>query len=151
MYKDFEDLLSAFNAHRVEYLIVGGHAVSFHAQPRATKDIDLFVGIDPGNAQAVYNALADFGAPLQSIRVQDLQNPANFFRFGREPVAFDILPSIDGVDFKEAWSRRVEATVNPATGLRACFISRADLIAAKLAAGRLRDLADVEEIQSSGG
>jgi hypothetical protein len=65
MYQDYKDLLSAFHAHGVKYLIVGGYAVIFHAQPRFTKDIDLFIKADPANAQATYAALAAFGAPLQ--------------------------------------------------------------------------------------
>lgn len=149
MYPDFKALLSAFNGHGVKYLIVGGHAVSFYGQPRATKDIDLFVGAEMENARAIYTALASFGAPLQEITMEDLANPNQFFRFGREPVAIDILPSIDGVEFASAWANRVEGLIDPASGLRAYFISRADLIQAKLAAGRLGDLADVESIREA--
>ncbi len=149
MYQDFKDLLSAFNAQNVKYLIVGGYAVSFHGQPRATKDIDLFIQADPTNARAVYAALAAFGAPMQEIAVEDLADPLQFIRFGREPVAIDIMPGIDGVEFNAAWERRVESVIDQSTGLRACFISRDDLIASKLAAGRMRDLADVDEIQQA--
>jgi len=102
MFQDYKDLLSAFNAHRVKYLIVGGYAVSFHAQPRATKVIDLFIKADAPNAKATYTALSSFGAPLENLRVDDLADPHNFIRFGREPRAVDILPGIDGVDFNPA-------------------------------------------------
>jgi hypothetical protein len=191
MYKDFKDLLSSFHAHGVKYLIVGGYAVSFHGQPRATKDIDLFVRADPTNprmmnrfrrrrgskclgdffigehcfeqslqvripdrrdpahAKAVYTALAAFGAPIADIRVDDLADPLQFVRFGREPLAVDIMPGIDGVDFDAAWERRVEGVIDAESGLMGLFISKEDLIASKLAAGRLRDLADVEEIRES--
>jgi hypothetical protein len=149
MYQDFKDLLSAFNAHGVKYLIVGGYAVSFHAQPRATKDIDLFIRADDANAERTYSALSSFGAPVENISPGDLANPRNFVRFGREPVAVDILPAIDGVDFDAAWERRVEGIIDPSSGLRAFFISKSDLIASKLAAGRMRDLADVEEIREA--
>jgi predicted nucleotidyltransferase len=149
MNKDFKDLLSAFHAHGVKYLIVGGYAVSFHSQPRATKDIDLFIKADPTNAKAAYAALIAFGAPLADISVDDLTDPRQFVRFGREPVAVDILPGIDGVDFDAAWERRVEGVIDPQSGLTGFFISRGDLIASKLAAGRLRDLADVEDIRES--
>ena len=107
MFQDFKDLLSSFNAHHVKYLVVGGYAVSFHAQPRTTKDIDLFVKADLENARAVYAALTAFGAPVSGINIGDLQDPAKFIRFGREPVAIDILLHIDGVDFDGAWERRV--------------------------------------------
>jgi len=149
MFDDFKELLSAFNAHNVKYLIVGGYAVSFHAQPRATKDLDLFIKADPANARAAYAALAGFGAPIDTINVGDLSNPRKFIRFGREPFAVDIFPGIDGVAFDEAWERRVEGIIDAASGLSAHFISRPDLIASKLAAGRLRDLADVEEMRDA--
>jgi hypothetical protein len=147
MYQDYKDLLSAFHAHGVKYLIVGGYAVSFHAQPRATKDIDLFIKADSANAQAVYTALAEFGAPLHNIRIEDLADPKGFIRFGTDPRAVDILPDIPGVDFDSAWERRVEGVIDPSSDLKAFFISRDDLISAKLASGRLRDLADVEDIR----
>jgi len=149
MFDDFKELLSVFNAHNVKYLVVGGYAVSFHAQPRATKDLDVFILADPANAKAVYAALSEFGAPLADIQIDDLANPRKFIRFGQPPVAIDILPGIDGVDFKEAWERRVEGVIDRESGLKAFFISRQDLIAAKLAAGRIRDLADVEEIREA--
>ncbi|MFN7938072.1 MAG: nucleotidyltransferase [Bryobacteraceae bacterium] len=149
MYQDFKDLLSAFHARGVKYLIVGGYAVSFHGQPRATKDLDLFIKADPSNAEAAYMALAAFGAPLDNIVASDFTDPRLFVRLGREPVAIDILPGIDGVEFESAWERRVEAVIDGATGLKANFISRQDLIASKLAAGRLRDLADVEELRAA--
>jgi hypothetical protein len=149
MFDDFKELLSVFNARRVKYLVVGGYAVSFYAQPRTTKDLDLFIKPDPGNANAVYAALADFGAPLADIDKKDLTDPSKFIRFGQPPIAIDILPGIDGVDFDDAWARRVESVVDPTSGLTAFFISKADLIASKLAAGRMRDLADVEEIREA--
>jgi hypothetical protein len=149
MYQDYKDLLSAFHAHGVKYLIVGGYAVIFHAQPRFTKDIDVLVRADPANAQATYAALAEFGAPLEGIRPEDFADRGSFFRFGRDPRGFDILPDIPGVDFDAAWERRVEGVIDAATGLKAFFISRDDLIAAKLASGRTRDLADVEEIREA--
>jgi len=149
MYQDFKDLLSAFHAQRVKYLIVGGYAVSFHGQPRATKDIDLFIKADPANAQAVYAALASFGVPLEGITEADLADPRQFIRFGREPVAVDILPGIDGVDFDTAWERRVEGVIDASRGLKAFFLAKEDLIASKLAAGRMRDLADVEELRDA--
>lgn len=149
MFQDYKDLLSAFNAHGVKYLIVGGYAVSFHAQPRATKDIDLFIKADAANASATYMALAAFGAALQNIREEDFAEPGNFIRFGREPRAVDILPGIDGVEFDDAWERRVRGVIDPDTGLTAFFISASDLVTAKIAAGRPQDIADVAAIRKA--
>ncbi len=149
MYPDYKDLLSAFRAHGVKYLIVGGYAVIFHAQPRFTKDIDFFIKADMANAQATYAALSEFGAALQGIRPEDFAEPTSFFRFGRDPRGFDLLPDIPGVDFDAAWERRVEGVVDVETGLTAFFISRDDLVAAKLASGRPQDLADVDAIRKA--
>ena len=141
--------MSAFHAHGVRYLIVGGYAVIFYAQPRATKDIDLFIKADPTNSQATYAALAEFGVPLGDIRPEDFADRSSFFRFGRDPYGVDILPDLPGVDFEDAWARRVEGVVDAESGLKAFFISKDDLIAAKLASGRMRDLADVEDIRAA--
>ena len=149
MYQDYKNLLSAFHAHGVKYLIVGGYAVIYHAQPRYTKDIDFFINANEANAKAVYAALAEFGAPLEDIRQEDFTDRNNFFRFGRDPRGFDILPDIPGVDFDAAWERRVEILVDAATGLKGNLISADDLIASKLASGRPRDLADVDEIRKA--
>src|ERR1039458_1499915 len=90
MFQDFNELLSIFNAHSVKYLVVGGYAVSFHAQPRATKDIDLLIQPAADNAKAVYAALAKFGAPMEGLTPRDFTQRGKFFRMGREPVAVDI-------------------------------------------------------------
>lgn len=144
MYRDFKELLSALNAHRVKYLVVGGYAVSIHAEPRATKDLDVLVGPSAENGKALFAALAEFGAPLKGLTPQDFIEPGNFFRMGTPPVMIDILSSIKGVDFEQAWQRRLEFPVD--SELNACFISREDLLAAKLAAGRPQDLADVSAL-----
>jgi len=149
MYQDYKDLLSAFHVHGVKYLIVGGYAVIFHSQPRATKDIDLFIKADAANAQATYAALTQFGALLQDTRPEDFADRTTFFRFGNDPRAVDILPDIPGVDFDSAWERRVEGVIDAETGDKAFFISKDDLIASKLASGRTRDLADVEDIRKA--
>lgn len=149
MYQDYKDLLSAFHSHGVKYLIVGGFAVIYHSQPRFTKDIDLFIKSDLENGKAVYAALAEFGASLQDIRPEDFTDRNNFFRFGREPKGFDILPAIPGVDFDAAWERRVETVIDATTELKANFISAEDLIASKLASGRPQDLADAHAIRKA--
>jgi hypothetical protein len=149
MHSDYEELLSILNAHRVKYLVVGAYAVSIHAQPRATKDLDILVKADEENAKAVFAALAEFGAPLEGLAPADFAEPGPFFRMGCEPIGVDILTAVGGVEFDSAWERRVEDLIDPASGLTASFISRDDLIATKLASGRLQDLADVEAIRKA--
>src|SRR6516165_1407213 len=102
MFDDFKELLSIFNAQKVKYLIVGGYAVSFHAQPRATKDIDLFIKPDADNAKAVFAALANFGAAVEGLRAEEFIERDKFFRMGRAPVMVAIVSGIIGVDFDRA-------------------------------------------------
>ena len=147
MHQDFKELLSAFNAGQVRYLIVGGYAVSFHAQPRATKDLDILIGADPENSKAVYAALAKFGAPIEGLSARDFAEPDNFFRMGTPPVMVDIMPKISGVEFETAWSRRVDVRIDDE--LSVPFISREDLLVAKLSAGRAQDLIDVDALRES--
>jgi hypothetical protein len=148
MFQDFKELLSIFNDHKVKYLVVGGYAVSFHAQPRATKDLDILIKADADNAAAIYAALANFGAPLTEMTPEDFFiEQGKFYRMGHPPLMVDILPGIVGIDFDQAWQRRIEVMIDAETGLKAFFISREDLIAATLAAGRPEDLADVEYLR----
>jgi len=149
MYPDFKELLSAFNENQVKYLVVGAYAVAIHAQPRATKDLDILIRAEPENAKAVFAALAQFGAPLEGMTAADFAEPGPFFRMGHAPIGIDVLTLIAGVDFDAAWLRRVEDVIDPKSGLKAFFISAEDLITPKLAAGRLQDLADVDAIRNA--
>ena len=151
MFQDFKELLSTFNDHKVKYLVVGGYAVSFHVQPRATKDLDILIKADPDNAAAIYAALADFGAPLTGMTPEDFIERGKFYRMGHPPLMVDILPGIVGIDFDQAWQRRIEVMIDAERGLKAFFISRDDLITAKLAAGRHEDLADVDHLRKAAG
>src|SRR3569832_1590273 len=114
MTSDYSELLSILNAHRVKYLVIGAYAVAIHAQPRATKDLDILVKADSENAKLVFAALAEFGAPLQGMTPADFEEPGPFFRMGREPIGVDILTSIPGVDFDVAWARRVVSVFDEA-------------------------------------
>lgn len=149
MFDDFRDLLSAFNDANVRYLIVGGYAVSLHAHPRATKDLDILISADSENSRAVYSALTKFGAPLAGLSAKDFMDPGNFFRMGTPPVMVDIMPKISGVEFDDAWQRRVDVAIDDA--LTVPFISREDLLTAKISAGRAQDLADVAALRDSAG
>jgi hypothetical protein len=147
--RNFKELLSIFAALRVKYLVVGGYAVSYHAQPRSTKDLDLFIKPDAENARAVYRALAEFGALLSALKAEDFLEPGMFFRRGSPPLMVDILPEIKGVDFDHAWRNRVPVLIDADSGLMASFISRSDLLAAKVAAGRPQDLADATALREA--
>lgn len=150
MFDDFKELLFVLNKHKVKYLVVGAYAVGYHAQPRATKDLDVLIQPAPKNGEAIYRALVEFGAPnIQNLSPRDFTDEATFYRMGIPPVAVDILPAIKGIVFRVAWKNRIAVTVDAETGLTANFISRDDLIAAKLAAGRPQDLGDVAAIRAA--
>jgi hypothetical protein len=144
MNSDFIELLNLFNANEVKYLIVGGVAFIFHAEPRYTKDLDIWVKADDTNAAAIYKCLREFGAPLAGVVEADFANSELFYQMGRPPGRVDILMSIEGVEFDDAWSRRVEAKVED---IPVTFVSKDDLIASKLASGRPQDLNDVRVLQ----
>ncbi len=140
---DFSDLLRLFNANQVKYLVIGGYALIQYAEPRYTKDLDLWIGADATNAQAVYRALREFGAPLADLTAADFAQEGYFYQMGVPPVRVDILMGIPGAVFDEAWPRRLEVDFD---GLLVPFIARQDLIAAKRAAGRPQDLLDVAQL-----
>ena len=148
MLKDQREIIAAFNAHGVKYLVIGGHAVSIHADPRGTKDLDVFIKADEENSKAVFAALAAYGAPLGRMTPADFNDePSSVFQLGVEPDRIDILQGIAGVTFDEAWPSRVETLLDKDTP--AHVISREHLIQNKLAAGRHQDLADVEKLRES--
>lgn len=137
---DFKDLLNLFNAYRVKYLIIGGYAVVKYTEPRYTKDLDLWIRADRKNAAAVFRALREFGAPLAGLTEDDFAHEGYFYQMGVPPVRVDILMSITGLTFDEAWKHRDKANFD---GIPVTFIAREDLITSKLASGRPQDLIDV--------
>jgi Nucleotidyl transferase of unknown function (DUF2204) len=146
--KDFKELIRIFNKNGVEYLLIGGYAFGVHAQPRATKDLDLFIRSNVPNSEAVFRALCEFGAPLDGMTTQDFRDGESGLEFGKEPQRVDILQKISGVTFEEAWEKRVSATIEGDTPIS--VISREHLVQNKRAAGRPRDLLDVKEIEKAG-
>ena len=148
MNPDFKELLLAFNAHNVEYLIVGAHALAAHGHVRATKDLDLWVRPEKSNAQKVLQALSDFGAPLSDLTVDDLSRKETIFQIGLPPLRIDVITNIDGVEFEDAWPDRLETGFG---GVAAFVISRHHLIRNKKASARLQDLADVQQLEANKG
>jgi hypothetical protein len=142
--QDFLDLLSAFNAGEVLYLIVGAYAVGVHGHPRATKDLDVWIEASPANAARVMNALRVFGAPLGDLEARDLETPGTGFMMGKPPARIDVLTQIDGVRFEEVAPRAIEASFD---GVPARVIGLEDLLANKRAAGRIQDLADIRALE----
>ncbi len=143
---DFSDLLRIFNANHVRYLVIGGYAVVQYAEPRFTKDLDVWISTDSANAEAVFKALREFGAPLIDLTANDFSEEGYFFQMGIPPVRVDLLMGIPGPDFEECWSRRLEVDFD---GLKVNFISKQDLIVAKRASGRPQDLLDADSLEQA--
>src|SRR5512134_1550752 len=125
MNRDFSDLLRAFNDHEAEYLVVGAHALAFHGNVRATKEMDVWVSPAPANSRRVLAALKSFGAPLHDLTPTDLSTPGVVFQIGVPPLRIDILTAIDGVEFPEAWEARVRTRLG---GVETLVISREHLL-----------------------
>jgi hypothetical protein len=145
--RDFSDLFAAFNEAGASYLVVGAHAVAFHAEPRYTKDLDLWVDASEQNATLVMNALRAFGAPLHDISDADFARPGITLQIGIAPNRIDIATQIDGIHFADAWPNGVASTYGEHP---IWVIGRADLIANKRAAGRAQDRLDVELLERHG-
>jgi hypothetical protein len=146
MNSDFKDLLRAFNAHQVEYLIVGGYAFMHYAEPRYTKDLDIWVWANAENAVRVFTALRDFGAPVSEMTVEDFAVEGYVFQIGISPVRIDILMSVDGVKFEEAWNNRSQVMVGNDP---VWMISKADLIVNKRASARPQDILDADALEAT--
>jgi hypothetical protein len=144
MISDFRDLLEVLNAYGVRYLVVGGYAVMKYTEPRLTKDLDIWVATDPDNAERLFRALVQFGAPMAGCSPSDFTNDQFWFQIGVAPVRVDILMGIPGVVFEEAWDRHVD---DEFLGVTAHFISREDLVQAKEASGRREDKRDLRRLR----
>ncbi len=144
LHPDLTDLLGAFSSSGVEYLVVGGWAVSVHTEPRFTKDLDLLIGPSPENLERAAVALQLFGAPPHIVEQARALRGDEFLFFGTPPARIDLLRSIPGVDFEGAFGRRVDVDWS---GTIVHVIGKKDLIAAKRAAGREKDLRDLRALE----
>jgi hypothetical protein len=144
-YPDFEEFIAALNARGVRYLVVGAYALAFHAKPRATKDLDVYVDPVPANARRLRAALSDFfGGSPPGYADSDLLDPENVIQLGVAPVRIDILARVSGLEsFSAAWRRRSEGSLGAVT---AHYVGFDDLVRSKTAANRTQDKADLEAL-----
>lgn len=143
--EDLRELLALLIARRVDFLVAGGHAVAFHGYPRFTEDLDLFVRATPENGARILAALEAFGFGGLGLTVDDFTADDRVIQLGRAPNRVDLLTHLWGVDFDEAWSRRVEASLD---SIPVAMLGRADLMRNKRATGRPQDLADVAALEA---
>ena len=143
--KDLREFIALLNSTKVKYVVVGGHAVAFHGYPRFTGDMGFFVERSPENAASLVEVLSDFGFGKLGMKAADFLEPEVVVQLGRPPNRIDILTSIDGVEFDEAWNSRITSSA----GLELFFISKELLLCNKRAAGRAQDLADIQHLGSA--
>jgi len=140
---DFSELLECFNAHGVEYVVVGAYALAHHGAPRATGDIDLYARPAPENAQRILHALDVFGFASLNLTLEDFSAPDKVVQLGVPPVRVDIVTGLDGVSWEQVWDTRESGSIG---GVPVQIIGRETFVANKRAAGRLKDLADIEAL-----
>jgi hypothetical protein len=140
---DFRDVLASLNAHKVDYLVVGAHALAFHGAPRYTGDMDIFVRPGSDNAQRILQALDEFGFGSLGLKVEDFIDSDRVIQIGVVPVRIDIVTSLTGVSWEEAVQGRVAGHYGD---LEVFYLGREQFILNKRALGRKKDLADLEAI-----
>jgi len=140
---DFKEFLRLLNAHKVEYLLIGGYAVNYHGYPRATADMDIWIAVHPANADRVVAALKEFGFDLPDLSPELFLRPWQIIRLGVPPVRIEIATTISGVGFSECYAARVEDTLD---AVPVTLISLEHLKRNKKASGRHQDLADLEHL-----
>lgn len=145
--RDFSEFIACCVARDVRFLIVGGYALAAHGHPRFTKDLDVWVWLDAGNASRLIEALTDFGFGSVGLTPSDFTQPDAVIQLGHAPKRIDLLTSIDGVTFDECWPDHVVLDIG---GLKVPFIDVDHLVANKRASGRLQDLADAEALTRGG-
>lgn len=142
--KDLREFIESLNSHGVEYLIVGAHALAFHGFPRYTGHVDLLLRSTPDNAARVEKVLIAFSFASLGLSATDFLQPERVVQLGLAPSRIDLLTSLTGVTFEDAWDKRVSGELD---GLPVAFLSRETLIKNKRATGRTQDAADVENLE----
>jgi hypothetical protein len=144
--QDYKEMLSILLENKVEFLLVGAYAMAAHGFPRATADLDIFVRPDEKNAKRVYQALAEFGAPMESISIEDFAKRGTVFQIGVIPRRIDVINDIDGVSFEEAFKDKALVNIE---GLSVPIISKQKLLINKKSTGRDKDRLDAVRIENS--
>jgi hypothetical protein len=143
--KDIREFIALLLSHKVEFLLVGGYALAFHGAPRFTEDIDFLVRISSANADKMQTVLNEFGFGEAGISRDDFLQPDQVIQLGRAPYRIDLLTSISGVAWEDAWAAREPVDLG---GFQLFILSRDLLILNKRASGRPQDLADVARLNS---
>lgn len=142
--QDFKEFIQSLNDNHVRYLVIGGYAVALHGYPRYTKDIDIWIDMSPDNAANMVRALKQFGFGSLGLKAADFLVPDQIIQLGYPPNRIDLMTTPPGVDFETCYASRVRVVIDDVT---VNFIDLENLKKSKKAAGRLQDLADLENLQ----
>jgi hypothetical protein len=148
LHKDLQEFVECLNSCKVDYLIVGALAVSWYGFPRYSADVDFLIRPAPDNANRLLDAIRKFGMGSLGLSIEDFSSPGKVIQIGVQPNRIDLLTSITGVGFEEAWESRVLGTLE---GVPVQFIGRNALLKNKDATGRPKDRIDAEELRRIGG
>jgi hypothetical protein len=141
--RDFKEFLKLLNAHRVEYLLVGGYAVAWHGYARTTADMDIWISPTPENARRIVQVLREFGFSPREMKPEIFLEKGRIIRMGMPPVRIEILTDVSGVRFDECYAARRVATLD---AVKVNLISLTHLKRNKKASGRHKDLDDLENL-----
>ena len=142
--QDFEDFVKLLNKHQVDYLVVGGYALAFHGKPRHTGDLDIWINSSESNAEKLVNVIQEFGLATLGLTMSDFMQEGYVTQIGYSPLRIDILNTIDGVKFENAYPNKLLVDVN---GIEVRYIGLKEFIENKTASGRSQDIADLKEIK----
>lgn len=142
--QDFKEFIQSLNDNRVRYMVVGGYAVALHGHPRYTKDIDIWIEMEPDNAASLVKALEQFGLGSLGLKEADFLVPDQVVQLGQPPNRIDLLCTVSGIDFAACYESRVTVEVE---GVLVSFIDLDNLRKNKAASGRHQDLADLENLE----
>lgn len=146
--QDFREFVELLGSTGVEYLVVGGYALAAHGHPRYTGDLDIWIRSTPANVDRLLQALSRFGFGSLGLKREDFLQPGAVVQLGYPPSRIDLLTGLSGVDFDACYPNRVEMTI---AGVCLPFIGLAEFRANKRAAGRAKDLADLESLDGKDG
>jgi hypothetical protein len=141
--QDFSELLNLLNEKKVDYLLIGGYAVSYYGFPRYTGDIDFWIRVNEKNVRKIVGALVEFGFASPDLKVENFLKPHSIVRLGNPPLCVEFINTIDGVEFEECFNRKEVAIID---GVEINIIAKMDLLKNKKASGRPKDLNDLENL-----
>ena len=141
--QDFKEFLKLLNLKEVKYLLIGGYAVGYHGYPRATNDLDIWIAVEPDNAEKIVSVLSEFGFQQPDLSEELFLSKDKIIRMGIAPMRIEILTSVSGINFDESYNDRITDNID---GIPIQIINLKQLKINKKASGRFKDFDDLENL-----